>query len=325
MFKFKYILIFSFLVFSFGSVFSNLLPGNVIQVGKEKCSFVGDLVQNQLVATLDERTPGRFCRTHLDNIYKKEEFSDRAMLIEFKSMNGDVGLLMVGEEQYFHRQGVLEKLKHKLLSSVKRNKRKLLKILLKVAWVKASDLNVGDKLKGRHGETLFVKTVKEIKFDKQMDFYELSLKRHHTFYLVDTAGNYILTHNFGPITTCVLVGAAILGAIGTTAGIIHGYCSAKNSSMTEGGPTKKEIARKVLIHGAVGGAIGAVAGAVIGLCYYASAGVIPKGIWKLIKDHETVSSILGVNVLVILEEGIRQVSVLIKDDPNKYNFVNAEI
>ena len=92
----------------------------------------------------------------------------------------------------------MEKLRPKLLMYVKRNKKKLLNILLRALWVKAKDLKVGDKLEGLHDQTLIVTRVEPIKFKQNIDFYELSLKHHHTFYLIDTAGNHILTHNILP-------------------------------------------------------------------------------------------------------------------------------
>lgn len=251
------------------NVFSGLFPENVIQVGKNKYQFVGDLREGQLIATLDEKDPYHFHRTHLDNLKLNKKHSNKAVLIELTPDSGEAGLLIIGEDQVFYRQGVLDNLKSKLLSKVKRKNRRLLKILLNVIWVKAKDLRVGDKLKGNYGIVLTVTNVKNIELNKKMDFYELSLKRHYTFYLIDSSGNSVLTHNMCFIAAFVLWtagGSAISGLLG------GGYAAVK--SHYNGGITKEKVFTGVKIGAAIGAGIGGAIAIGIALTPWVSAKVI---------------------------------------------------
>ncbi|MFH1461355.1 MAG: hypothetical protein ABIF12_00190 [bacterium] len=291
---------------NFQKILPNLLPGTVVQIGPDEYSYVENLQKGQLVVTQHEEFPEEFHRTKIFEILKRENHTDRAVLIELKPKNGEAGLLMVGEGQYFHRQNAAARLKPKLLKHVKQGKKKALKVLLNALWVKAEDLKEGDKLVGKNGQTLYVTRVEHFEFKEEQDFYEISLKYHHLYCLVDTAGNRILTHNIEPITICawIIAGCAIAGGVG------GGVYECKTSKR-DGGPTARDIVKGVF-WGALGGA---VVGAIVSTCLYAPDKIKDaySGVKLFIKNHKTAVGVSTGVVSAIVGTGLYAYS----EEPNK--------
>ncbi|MFH1461395.1 MAG: hypothetical protein ABIF12_00395 [bacterium] len=308
----SFFLLFSFLIFSFQNVFSNLLPGTVVQIGRDQYSYVENLSDDQLIVTLHEEFPREFHRTRIFELLKREKFSDKAVLVELKPEDGQAGLLMVGQDQYFHRQNAAAKLKPKLFKNVRRGKKKALKILLNALWVKAEDLKEGDKLVGKNGQTLYVTRVEPFEFKEEQDFYDISLKHHHLYYLVDTAGNHILTHNLDPFTIGVLIiaGCSLVGAIGT------GFYKYKTSKR-DGGATKKEIMTSALIGGGVGAAVGVAVGVAIVICIHYPTKILDScsAAKSFIINHPTAMGIGGATTGGF---GYLTKEAFFTSDPNEY-------
>jgi hypothetical protein len=273
----SFIFLMVLLSLNFQKILPNLLPGTVVQIGRNEYSYVENLQKGQLVVTQHEELPGEFHRTKIFEILKRENHTDRAVLVELKPKNGESGLLMVGEGQYFHRQNAAAKLKPKLLKHVKQGKKKALKVLLNALWVKAEDLKVGDKLIGKNGKSLYVTRVELVELNEKLDSYEISLKHHHLYYLVDTAGNHVLTHNFiVSILLSVAIGFASGGA-GTAGGLLV-YKKLKGEVVTNG-----ELADAALKGAYVGAAIGVFVA--IGMNWAAIKGCS----LEYIKNHESVA------------------------------------
>jgi hypothetical protein len=315
----SFIFLMVLLSLNFQKILPNLLPGTVVQIGRNEYSYVENLQKGQLVVTQHEELPGEFHRTKIFEILKRENHTDRAVLVELKPKNGESGLLMVGEGQYFHRQNAAAKLKPKLLKHVKQGKKKALKVLLNALWVKAEDLKVGDKLIGKNGKSLYVTRVELVELNEKLDSYEISLKHHHLYYLVDTAGNHVLTHNIGVAVVCMIIGG-LSCAIG---GGAYGNKQAHKKSKRVGGPTKKEVAKEVLIDGAIGAVIGVAAGAAIAWlgvnCTFANIKSTYDGAITLIATHKKTSAVIAILSAGVGTGGIKYGIDYFKDDPNEHN------
>ena len=193
-------------------LFSSLLPENVVQIGKNKYKEVQDLCPEDLIVTLNDNFgPKEFCRTRILDLQQTKS-SRYAVSIELQSENGNAGSITIGQDQKFFNIDAFHELKNDLRHSAK-NKEQYLEFLLEVVWVDARNLQVGDRIQGGQGSSLTVTSVKEIEFDHKQNFYKLSLKHHHTFYLVDSGGNCILTHNEDGIIAHTIFGTCITSLI----------------------------------------------------------------------------------------------------------------
>ncbi|KKP23791.1 MAG: hypothetical protein SZ59_C0003G0015 [candidate division TM6 bacterium GW2011_GWF2_28_16] len=299
---------------SFQNSFADLLPGSVVQIGKDNYSNIENLKINQLIATQYEKSPEEFHQTKIFDVFTLEKYSDKAVVIELTPEEGESGLLMVGCNQYFERQNALTKLKPKLLEKVKKGKKKALQILLNAIWVKAEDLKVGDMLVGKDGQTLRVTEVKPFEFKEKQDFYEISLKHHHMYYLLDTAGNHVLTHNIEPFTICALIVAGC-SAIGVVGGVVYAY----KRSRREGGPTKKEVATRMFWGSVIGAAVG------VGVCFCVYYPTEIKNFFSpvinFIKTHKSGLSILAAT---LGGAGTIGYEAFIANDPSKYTAVDYD-
>ena len=280
----SFILFITFSFLSFQKSFADLLPGSFVQIGKDTYSNIENLKIDELIATKNEKFPEEFTQTEIFDVFTLKKYSEKAVMIELTPEEGDAGLLMIGCNQYFERQNALTKLKPQLFKAVKKGKEKALKILCNAIWVKAEDLKVGDELVGKDGQTLRVTKFKPFEFKEKQNFYEISLKDHHMYYLLDTAGNHILTHNIEPFTlyALIVVGCSLFGG---GCGVAYKYIRSRRES----GPTKKEIAQGIFV--------GCCIGAAVGLCIsYSIYDPITVKCWcdnaiNFIKTHKSVLAI----------------------------------
>ena len=143
----------------------------------------------------------------------------KAILIElespFKVYNG---FLLVSEKQVFNQFNLQADAEEKLIEKIKNGSYEYLsenigQLFFNARFVKAKDLIVGDKIRGSQYNELEVTKIEYVKLNKRINFYELSLDEHHTFYVIDSAGHYILTHNIC-FWTAVGIGALIGGISG---------------------------------------------------------------------------------------------------------------
>ncbi len=237
-------------LFCDGNLFAGLLPEAIVEVGENEYKMVKDFKKGDKVISLAEvDNKYLLCDSEVLDLKINKKSSNKAVLLELTSEDGKSGLLMIGEDQKFYKMGDLHKLKAKLFDYVKKDKEKFLKILFNAVWVDAKNLEVGDEIRGSQNNSLKVTKIEPIELDENVDFCELSLKSNHTFYLIDTAGHYVLTHNIG-FLAFVCIGALIGGVAG------GGY--AAWSSHKKGILSKKTIIRGALIGVVVGAATAAI-------------------------------------------------------------------
>lgn len=134
--------------------------------------------------------------------------------------------------------------------------------MLNAIWVNAKDLQIGDRIRGSRNNFLEVANVQEITFEEKQDFYELSLKDNYTFYLIDSAGHYVLTHNIGLLST-IGIGALIGGIFG---GVYVAWQSHKKGILS------KEVLFKGVIYGA---AVGVATALIIYGVVYLYMNIVP--------------------------------------------------
>ena len=191
------------------NVFSGLLPEALVEVGKNEFKMVKDFEPGDTVVSMNEDCEECLLYDAKVTRLKKRRLTT-AILLEFKSEDGKEGLLMVARDQKFFRTSALRKLNPELFNGTNRSRKRYLEKIINEIWVKAKDIEVGDRIRGSQYNELEVTKVEYVKFNKRINFYELSLDEHHTFYVIDSAGHYILTHNIGFLAV-VGIGALIGG------------------------------------------------------------------------------------------------------------------
>lgn len=182
--KHTYILIFSFLLSGFCLNLKQLnassmvfYPDNIVMTGNDECSFVKDLEKDQSI-------PGsnNLEKSKINKMSSGKPSFSKAALIELKSPDGSVGSLVVTNKICFRKYGSF--LKKEL--GIKENA----SIIHGKNWISASDLKVGDKIKGFADEVLMINEIDFFHVDKDDLFYELDV--FGDFYLVDSVGHKVL-------------------------------------------------------------------------------------------------------------------------------------
>ena len=179
---------------------ANLLPDTLVRTGSYTFSNVEALEFGDSLLSVNDNYNDNNLQCVLDRarvVQKKlmPSYVNRVTKLELVSSSGRRGYLYIGKKQRFYRWNALAELKPKLLKHVKEKNREFLEILLRVIWVKAKDLKKGDKLLGLNNDVVTVIKVKTIELEESIDSYDLSLTWPHTFFVVDSSGNSLLTHN----------------------------------------------------------------------------------------------------------------------------------
>ncbi len=243
-----YKILFILLLLNSRTVVAGLLPESIVETGKNEFKMVQDLKKGDTVISMaEDQEECRLYKTEVLDLMVKDGGTKSAILLELRDSDGKSGLLMVGEDQKFYRMDVLHKLKPKLINSIKKGKEKYLNLFLNAIWASAGDLKVGDRIRGSQYNELEVVKAERVEFNSKVDLVELSLKEHHTFYLIDSEGHYVLTHNIG-VLTCIWIGALIGGIAG------GGYAAWK--SHKKGILSVKTVAKATLVGVLVGGFLG---------------------------------------------------------------------
>ncbi len=285
---------------------ANLLPDTLVRTGSYTFSNVEALEFGDSLLSVNDNYNDNNLQCVLDRarvVQKKlmPSYVNRVTKLELVSSSGRRGYLYIGKKQRFYRWNALAELKPKLLKHVKEKNREFLEILLRVIWVKAKDLKKGDKLLGLNNDVVTVIKVKTIELEESIDSYDLSLTWPHTFFVVDSSGNSLLTHN-------IIATSTILWTIGICAGVgaIVGIKAVVNH-------TRGKISAKAILSGAiVGGIIGG--GAAAGYIYLRP---VVKTVYKKILSRGQMKKGFHVslnedNFKSLMEGGIRQVSHLNK-------------
>lgn len=246
------------------NIFSGLLPESYIWIDSCRSRSIRDLNHgDSIVVSGYESDFQNLNYSKISEIKLSEKSLESAILITLKSNNGELSTLTVDDNQMFCIPGNCNGI----------NERSSLPSL----WLKAVDLKKDLQIRG-YNENFTIDNVQQVDLNWQTDLYELSLEHNHTFYIADTNGNYILTHNI--ICTLIIgtcIGAVIGAVIGGTAG---GTIAAYNAYGYD------TMSTKIIVKGVVVGAIiGGAAGCTIYLgCYggVALANIIPKLTAKII-------------------------------------------
>lgn len=222
-------------IFNKNFLFPGLLPGNIVSTEQNKCCSVKDLDLGDRVVSSCSAYQLRNVYRNVSGIKLNRNLLDTAVLIILKSDIGMISSIMVGCNQKFCIQ----------TNDVEQN-------ITSISWVDAKDLKKGFWLTGYDNTNFMVKDIEYVKFKNSVDSYEISLNYNHTFYLVDSNGNRILTHNIFGVDDFIVIGVGVLiGAI--VGGCITIYKCYKKRTMS-----KKTVAKGVLVGALIGGAATAV-------------------------------------------------------------------
>lgn len=133
----------------------------------------------------------------------------------------------------------------------------------RLPWIEAKDLEIGNLLMGYRGTNLSVIDIRCKKLRNDTDSYDMSLKTDHTFYIKDSRGNLVLTHNIFGIDDLVIIG------IGTLAGSLIGGAITSYKAHNKGVLSTGVVIKGVLVGAAIGGVTTAVTyyGVIVGREY----------------------------------------------------------
>ncbi len=254
MIKSKCLYLFSFfVVFSTTCLFPGLLPDNVVMVSPNKYCKIKDLKTWDYLTATDK--PLGLCKSPFSavlGIQIHKNLCKTATLIVLQSSDGIISSLFVGEYQRFF---VLQ-------ANLSRRKG---------SWVDAKNLRKGLVLRGYGKKNLVVKDIEHINLQTGTDLYEISLNNPNTFYLVDSNGNRILTHNIFGVDDLMILGTGFL--IGAVIGGTIGGSYAAYKAYSKGVLSTKTVAEGVLVGALVGGAATAITyyGIYLGYLHFAGA------------------------------------------------------
>ena len=224
----------SFSIFNPTCLFPGLFSDNIIFVLPNKYYRMKDLRPGNSITSLDDTSDQlNLCSSNVSGIRLNKNFLDTAILIILKPNRGTQSFIMVGGDQKF------------CISTDDYKQKKEEEADL---WINAENLEKGLRLRGYNNTSLVVRDVKRINLKENVDFYEMTLNHSHTFYLVDSNGNRILTHNLFGLDDLIIIGIGCLigGLIG---GGFAAYKSYKKNILSA-----KTVGKGVLVGALIGGA-----------------------------------------------------------------------
>ncbi len=174
------------------SLFPGLLPENIVYLSHNKFCKVKDLKPGKQITSIDASADHSGpTQSEITGIKVTRNFLDEGVLIVLETEEEEISSILVGSHQRFC----------------------VLKNHGEWAWVEAERLKDGLRLCGYGDKSLRVKDVQRIKLEQKNDLYEISLDNPHTFYLADSNGNRILTHNILGLFGWFVLGGAVVGAL----------------------------------------------------------------------------------------------------------------
>ena len=222
------------LILNVNSLFSGLLPDNIVLVSKNTYCSVKDLDLGKQVISLGSTEYNLRDRySYISGVRITGGCTKHASLLTLESAKRKISSLMVGQGQRFCV----------LTDDSWANQPYM--------WVEAQRLEPGMFILGYNNTKFKVRDVQEIEFKSNTDSYEISLSQYNTFYIIDSNGNPILTHNVLGLLGWIIIGALIGGVFGAGISIYKAY--ARNVSIS---------ASSVLKGFLIGAVTGAVAAAV---------------------------------------------------------------
>jgi len=226
-------------IFSPSYVFSGLLPDNVIYTGQDGCCAVKELKLGDHVVCSNP-TPYQLRHTYgsVSGIKLNRGFVSRATLLVLESSKGAISSIMVGSDQKFCIQ--LDACDYDDES-------------VSVSWIDAAYLQQNMFLFGYNNEKFKVKDIQDVEFPGSIDLYEISVGRSSTFYLLDSNGNRLLTHNVIGIVGVLIIGAVVGAVVGGSLVVYKSYVK------------KIKVSSSTVLKGCL---VGAVSGAALAAVTY---------------------------------------------------------
>ncbi len=290
---------------------ASLLPDSLVLADYNEIKSVEKLeIGDQLITIDDNKSYDVLLnKTFVTGIKLSLPCNEKIVSINIESEDGICGNLKVGGDQKFYNLGGIAKLKHKLLKNVKAEKRDFLELMLRVVWISAKDLKVGMELLGINATKLTVTNVEFIEPDEDAFLYDISIGHPHTFFLADSSGNVLLTHNIIALPTALWI-IGICSSIGAIIGVRTVI------KKTRGKASKKAILSGALVGGIIAG------GVATGVIYFKP--ILNSSI-KFIKNIGKVQEVIDpkfpkgwinkMDLNYFLPEGCKQVDNLGKEIP----------
>jgi hypothetical protein len=205
----KWILL--FLISYSTNVLSGLLPDNIIYIGHNRCCSVKNLELGDLVVS-SQSCQKQYISSNISGIKLNRNAANSATLLTLESKEEILSSIMVGSDQKFCVQIKSDYDDVTCLPSL--------------IWLEAELLEHGMMLLGYNNEKFKIVDVQKIYLEKNTDLYELSLNPTNTFYLVDSNGNLLLTHNISWLIGFIIAivsGTVVGGGIGAGLMIYKSY------------------------------------------------------------------------------------------------------
>ena len=169
-------------------IHAGLLPDNIVITGPNQCCKIKNLrVGDWILASGSTRYNLRERYCTVDGIKINGDSTNVATLITLESENGIISSLMVGEGQRF------------CVTHDKDSR--------SFEWTEAHALELESFILGYENKIFKITGVQKIDLGCNTDLYEMSLNPNETFYVLDSNGNPILTHNVIGILGWILIGA----------------------------------------------------------------------------------------------------------------------
>ena len=176
-----YLFIYLF-IFNQNFLFSGLLPENIILTKNNKCCSVKNLdLGDQVASSSPTSYQLRNIYSNVSGIKLNRNSTNSATLLTLESRKKTISSIMVGLDQKF---------------CVQIN-------AYDFVWLEAEDLEPNMLVLGYNNKKFRVRDVQAIEFENSIDLYEISLNPNNTFYLIDSNGNRILTHNVFGVTSFI--------------------------------------------------------------------------------------------------------------------------
>jgi hypothetical protein len=191
----EYFFVSLFLLISNGdSLFSGLLPDNIVLTSENTYCSVKDLeIGEQLISLGSTKYNLRNRYGHISGI--RVDTTKYASLITLESSKKNISSLMVGLGQKFCvlTNGCCDDPLY--------------------MWMEAQSLKPDMIILGYHNKKFRIRDIQTIELEAKTDLYEISLSQHDTFYIIDSNGNPILTHNLFGLLGWMVIGGALAGGM----------------------------------------------------------------------------------------------------------------
>ncbi len=221
----KKLIVFSVFLLNSTNLFSGLLPGCIIFIGEDNYHQIRELRPGNSVMSLDERLNNNEMAI-ISGLKIHKNFLAKVIFIKLKSDEGRLSFMAVGDDQKFCILDRQKDYEDELSDNA--------------TWADAKDLMSGDYLRGYGDSSFCVFDIDYKQLKKNVDSYDLSLQTDHTFYIKDSNGNLVLTHNLFGVDDLVIIGGfCVIGAL--IGGGLTAYKTYSNGVFSKGAVVKGAV------------------------------------------------------------------------------------